>query len=72
MKNKKNSQEKWMDQPDEYKSSNESILDKFEDEQMTDPIPLEELKQQAQDEKNKRHTKSSSSSEKYDRRNEGL
>lgn len=58
---------KQFDQPDRIKSDKESILDKFEDEQMTDPVPLEDQKQDMKNEKNKRKTKSSSSSERANR-----
>lgn len=53
-----------MEQPDRINSDKESILDKFEDEQMTDPVPVEDLGQEMKEEKNKRKTKSSSSTEK--------
>ncbi|KIL47870.1 hypothetical protein [Jeotgalibacillus campisalis] len=63
-KDKQNRTSNKFDQPDSLDSNKESILDKFEDEQMTDPIPMEDQKQDMKDEKNKKHTKSSSSSEK--------
>ncbi|MGD7043833.1 hypothetical protein [Jeotgalibacillus proteolyticus] len=63
-KDKHNRTSNKYDQPDSLNSEKESILDKFEDEQMTDPIPMEDQKQDMKDEKNKHHTKSSSSSEK--------
>ncbi|OLN23590.1 hypothetical protein BTO30_03965 [Domibacillus antri] len=53
-----------MDNPDQMETENESIYDKFKEEQTVDSIPLEDLKIEQQDEKNKHHTKDSSSSEK--------
>jgi hypothetical protein len=53
-----------MDNPDQMNTENESIYDKFKEEQTVDSIPLEDLKIEQQDEKNKHHTKNSSSSEK--------
>ncbi|MFS0782654.1 hypothetical protein [Bacillus sp. 1P06AnD] len=51
------------DHPEQYPTDNESLFDKFESEQNVDPIPMEELKQNAKDEKDKHHTKDTSSSE---------
>ncbi|MGN1401568.1 MAG: hypothetical protein ACI4XL_08715 [Bacillus sp. (in: firmicutes)] len=52
-----------MDQPEQYKSDQESLFDKFESEHNVDPIPLEDLKQEQREEENKTKTKDNSSSE---------
>ncbi|GGD63007.1 hypothetical protein [Paenibacillus nasutitermitis] len=54
------------DHPEQLSTDKESMLDRFESEQNVDSIPLEDLKIQHQDEKNKDQTKKTSSSpEKY-------
>ncbi|ETI69562.1 hypothetical protein [Neobacillus vireti] len=67
-KNKKNpdfhhSQGK-MDNPEQYPTENESLFDKFKSEQTVDPIPVEDLKEEQLEEKAKRDSKNTSSSEK--------
>ncbi|MGM0844742.1 MAG: hypothetical protein ACQEUT_07165 [Bacillota bacterium] len=52
------------DNPEQYDSDKESILDKFESEQNVDPLPLEDIKEEAREERNKTNTKDQSSSEK--------
>lgn len=52
-----------LDTPDEVKSDKESIYDKDPEMQTVDPIPMEELNQQVEDEKHNHHTKDTSSSE---------
>lgn len=59
----KKRQEKKMDNPEQYKTDKESIYDKFKSEQNVDSIPLEDLKQEKREEKDKEGTKNSSSSE---------
>jgi hypothetical protein len=41
----------------------ESMLDQYEQEQTVDPIPMQDLNMEAQEEKNKDRTKSNSSTE---------
>ncbi|WP_375164532.1 hypothetical protein [Domibacillus sp.] len=63
--NKKLDQGK-MDNPEQIDTENESLYDKFEEEQNVDAIPLEDLKMEQREEKDKHKTKDSSSSqEKY-------
>jgi hypothetical protein len=52
-----------MDNPEQYKTDKESLFDKFESERNVDPIPMEDLKQEKREEKDKYGTKDSSSSE---------
>ncbi|WP_400243688.1 hypothetical protein AB3U99_20995 [Niallia sp. JL1B1071] len=54
----------YMDNPEQYETENESLFDKFESEQMVDPIPMEDLKEELREEKAKHDTKNTSSSEK--------
>ncbi|WP_169082121.1 hypothetical protein [Paenibacillus sp. PL91] len=55
------------DHPEQYPTEKESLFDKFKSEQTVDPIPVEDLKLQVQDEKNKEETKhKSSSANKYE------
>jgi hypothetical protein len=53
-----------MDNPEQYPTENESLFDMYESELNVDPIPIEDLKENLQDEKHGSHTKDSSSSEK--------
>lgn len=53
-----------MDNPEQYPTEKESLFDKFESERNVDPIPLEDLKEEKQEEKANHHTKDTSSSEK--------
>ncbi|WP_033541660.1 hypothetical protein [Planococcus sp. CAU13] len=52
-----------MDNPEQYKTDKESLTEMHEEEMNVDTIPLEDLKQEQQEEKNPRDTKSNSSSE---------
>lgn len=56
-------QELSRDNPEQYQTEHESLLDRHEEEQTVDPIPMEDLNMEAQEEKNKDQTKSSSSTE---------
>lgn len=60
--NKKLDQGK-MDNPEQIDTEKESLYDKFEEEQNVDAIPLEDLKMEQREEKDKHKTKNSSSSE---------
>lgn len=53
-----------LDNPDLVDTEKESIYDMHEDMQTVDPIPVEELNEKVKDEKDKRSTKKTSSSEK--------
>lgn len=63
-KDKKQLSRDKMDNPEHTLTDKESLLDKFEEEQNVDPIPLEDLRQEHQEEQHKHDTKQSSSSEK--------
>ncbi|MED1204069.1 hypothetical protein [Heyndrickxia acidicola] len=52
------------DRPEQYKTSNNNLQEKFKDDLHTDAIPVEDLREQALDEKDKEHSKDTSSSEK--------
>jgi transposase len=52
-----------MDRPEQYKTEKESIFDKFESEKNVDPLPVEDLNQEKEEEKNGSKIKSSSSTE---------
>ncbi|OES45174.1 hypothetical protein [Domibacillus iocasae] len=52
-----------MDNPEQIDTDKESLYDKFEEEQNVDAIPLEDLKLEQREEKDKHGTKHSSSSE---------
>ncbi len=56
-------EKKKLDNPDAVNTEKESLFDMHEDMQTVDPIPVEELNDQVEDEKNKSHTKDTSSSE---------
>ena len=51
-----------MDHPEQYETSNESLFDKFESERTVDPIPMEDLTEEKQEEKHPQDTKDTSSS----------
>ncbi|MFC0236349.1 hypothetical protein [Fictibacillus phosphorivorans] len=63
MAEEKKKQKGKMDNPEQYKTNQQSLFDKFESEQNVDPIPMEDLKQEKREEKDKKGTKDSSSSE---------
>lgn len=52
-----------MDNPEQSKTDKESLSEMHEEEMNVDTIPLEDLKQEQQEEKNPRATKNNSSSE---------
>lgn len=60
---KNNQQRKEMDHPEQYKTNNKTLFDRFESEQNVDPIPMEDLKMELREEKQKHKTKDQSSSE---------
>ncbi|SEA18126.1 hypothetical protein SAMN05421743_103110 [Thalassobacillus cyri] len=63
---KKDRQPKGMarrNQPEQIESDNESLLDKHKDEQLTDPIPMDDLNKEMKEEKKKDKTKKDSGSE---------
>lgn len=63
--NQKNSFEKEeYNNPEQYKTNNENLQEKFKEDLHTDAIPLEDLREQALDEKDKEHSKDTSSNEK--------
>ncbi|NIK79657.1 hypothetical protein FHS15_004818 [Paenibacillus castaneae] len=51
------------DHPEQYPTDKESLFDKYKSQQTVDPIPVEDLKMEKQEEKNKDKTKHRSSSE---------
>ncbi len=51
------------DHPEQYPTEKESLYEKYENQQHVDPIPLEDLKIEQQNEKKKHKTKNDSSSE---------
>jgi hypothetical protein len=51
------------DNPEQYDTDKESILDKFESEQNVDPLPLEDIREEKMEERKKSNTKDQSSSE---------
>ncbi|EGA89920.1 hypothetical protein GPDM_07715 [Planococcus donghaensis MPA1U2] len=52
-----------MDNPEQYKTDKKTLTEMHEEEMNVDPIPMEDLKQEKREEKDKRGTKDSSSSE---------
>lgn len=60
-KDMRNGTSHW-DHPEQYPTENESLFDKFEDEQHVDPIPMEDLNMEKQEEKQKNGESKSSSS----------
>ncbi|MBY6036877.1 hypothetical protein KUV80_09440 [Fictibacillus nanhaiensis] len=63
MTDNKKKQKGKMDNPEQYKTDKVSLFDKFESERNVDSIPMEDLKQEKREEKDKKGTKDSSSSE---------
>jgi hypothetical protein len=51
------------DHPEQYPTENESLFDLYKSEQTVDPIPVEDLKMETKEEKDKEATKHTSSSE---------
>ncbi|WP_227395408.1 hypothetical protein [Jeotgalibacillus aurantiacus] len=58
-----NSDKKHYDQPDQLNSSKKNILDRHQDEQHTDPVPMEDLKSDKKSEKNKKKSQRAQSSD---------
>jgi hypothetical protein len=56
------------DHPEQYPTDNESLFDRFESERTVDPIPVEDLNIEQEEEKQKESTKHTSSSERKYRR----
>lgn len=56
-----------MDHPEQYPTDNESLFDKFESEQHVDPIPMEDVRLEQEEEKQRDGTSKhrSSSEDKY-------
>ncbi|WP_298824000.1 hypothetical protein [uncultured Planococcus sp.] len=52
-----------MDNPEQYKTDKKTLTEMHEEEMNVDTIPMEDLKQEKREEKDKRGTKNSSSSE---------
>ncbi|MGH2316791.1 hypothetical protein ACRC6Q_03435 [Planococcus sp. SE5232] len=52
-----------MDNPEQYKTDKKTLTEMHEEEMNVDSIPMEDLKQEKREEKDKRGTKNSSSSE---------
>ncbi|MTD30954.1 hypothetical protein [Planomicrobium sp. YIM 101495] len=52
-----------LDNPEQFKTDKESINEMHEEQMNVDSIPLEDLKQEQEEEKNPRQTKKNSSSE---------
>ncbi|GLY11609.1 hypothetical protein ACP2W0_15085 [Pseudobacillus badius] len=52
-----------MDNPEQMKTDKESLYDKFKSEQTVDSLPLEDLRMEQEEEKDKHATKDNSSSE---------
>ncbi|WP_413377769.1 hypothetical protein [Paenibacillus taichungensis] len=61
--NKDAHKDRFHDNPEQYRTEQESLLDLHEEEQTVDPIPMEDLNMEKQEEKDKDQTKSNSSSE---------
>ncbi|KAA9000970.1 hypothetical protein F4V43_14070 [Paenibacillus spiritus] len=51
------------DHPEQYPTESESLFDRFESEQNVDPLPVEDLTLEQQEEKDKESTKQRSSSD---------
>ncbi|WP_409253958.1 hypothetical protein V1502_08690 [Bacillus sp. SCS-153A] len=51
------------DNPEQYDKDKQSILDKYDSEQNVDPLPLEDIREEEIEERNKSNTKDQSSSE---------
>ena len=51
------------DHAEQYPTENKTLFDRFKIEQTVDPIPIEEIKIEKKDERNKKKTKNESSTE---------
>jgi len=52
-----------LDHPEQYPTENESLFDMHEEEQNVDPLPMEDIRLEQQEEKDKDATKQRSSSD---------
>lgn len=52
-----------MDNPEQYKTDKKTLTEMHKEEMNVDPIPMEDLKQEQREEKDKRGSKDSSSSQ---------
>ncbi len=60
---KKYSLKKKLDRPEQYPTDQKSLFDQFKSHQNVDPIPMEDVKLEEREEKEKHETKKDSSSE---------
>ena len=63
VESKNDSYKKKLDHPEQYPTEQKSLFDRFESQQFVDPIPMEDLKLEKREEKEKHKTKRDSSSE---------
>ncbi|KOS69643.1 hypothetical protein AEA09_14380 [Lysinibacillus contaminans] len=63
MDNKQQAKTRKTNNPDVLNTEKESIFDMHEDMKTVDPIPVEELNEKVKDEKNKKKTKNTSSTD---------
>lgn len=63
MNDKKQAKTRKTNNPDVLNTEKESIFDMHEDMKTVDPIPVEELNEKVKDEKNKKKTKNTSSTD---------
>jgi hypothetical protein len=60
---KNKQQRKETDHPEQYKTNKKTLFERFESQQTVDPIPMEDLKMELREEKQKHKTKDHSSSQ---------
>lgn len=63
MKNHDKKDRTQMDHPEQYPTEKESLFDQYEEELHVDPIPVQDLNMEKQEEKDKEATKQNSSTE---------
>ncbi|MFD1135212.1 hypothetical protein [Paenibacillus urinalis] len=63
MKNHDKNARTQMDHPEQYPTEKESLFDQYEEELHVDPIPVQDLNMEKQEEKDKEATKQNSSTE---------
>lgn len=63
MKNNDKKARTQMDHPEQYPTEKESLFDQYEEELHVDPIPVQDLNMEKQEEKDKEATKQNSSTE---------
>ncbi|KKI89092.1 hypothetical protein WQ54_28120 [Bacillus sp. SA1-12] len=63
MKETDKPQRKETDHPEQYKTENKTLFERYKSEQTVDPIPMEDLKKERREEKQKHKTKQDSASE---------